>query len=78
MSEAFDAYVLEEPDPAVLRQLSERDLPDAELAQASRRPLESEKWAVSVTPWQHILYSVESGVALVATVTGNAGDTGSA
>lgn len=31
MSEAFDAYVLEERGPAVLRQLSERDLPDAEV-----------------------------------------------
>src|SRR6202035_3966072 len=31
MSETFDAYVLEEQGPAVLRQLSEQDLPDAEV-----------------------------------------------
>lgn len=31
MSETFDAYVLEEQGPAVLRPLSERDLPDAEV-----------------------------------------------
>jgi acrylyl-CoA reductase (NADPH) len=31
MSETFDAYVLEGPGPAVLRQLSEQDLPDAEV-----------------------------------------------
>ena len=31
MGETFDAYVLEEQGPAVLRQLSERDLPDAEV-----------------------------------------------
>ena len=31
MSETFDAYVLEEQGQAVLRQLSERDLPDAEV-----------------------------------------------
>lgn len=31
MSETFDAYVLDEQGPAVLRQLSEQDLPDAEV-----------------------------------------------
>src|ERR1700677_4566249 len=31
MSETFDAYVLEEQGPAVLSQLSEQDLPDAEV-----------------------------------------------
>ena len=31
MSETFDAYVLEEQGPAVLRQLSEQDLPDTEV-----------------------------------------------
>ena len=31
MGDTFDAYVLEEQGPAVLRQLSERDLPDAEV-----------------------------------------------
>jgi NADPH:quinone reductase-like Zn-dependent oxidoreductase len=31
MSETFDAYVLEEQGPAVLRQLGEKDLPDAEV-----------------------------------------------
>jgi hypothetical protein len=31
MSETFDAYALEGQGPAVLRQLSERDLPDAEV-----------------------------------------------
>jgi NADPH:quinone reductase-like Zn-dependent oxidoreductase len=31
MSETFDAYVLEKQGPAVLRQLSEQDLPDAEV-----------------------------------------------
>ncbi len=31
MSDTFDAYVLEEQGPAVLRQLREQDLPDAEV-----------------------------------------------
>ena len=31
MSDTFDAYVLEEQGPAVLRQLSDEDLPDAEV-----------------------------------------------
>ena len=31
MSDTFDAYVLEEQGPAVLRQLSAQDLPDAEV-----------------------------------------------
>jgi acrylyl-CoA reductase (NADPH) len=31
MSETFDAYVLEQQGPAVLRQLSDQDLPDAEV-----------------------------------------------
>jgi hypothetical protein len=31
MGDTFDAYVLEEQGPAVLRQLSDEDLPDAEV-----------------------------------------------
>jgi hypothetical protein len=34
MGERFDAYVLEEQGPAVLRPLGERDLPDAEVTVA--------------------------------------------
>jgi NADPH:quinone reductase-like Zn-dependent oxidoreductase len=83
MSETFDAYVLEGQGPAVLKKLTDQDLPDGDvtvdvsysslnykdglaltgkgkiarsspmvcgidLAEASKRPLEPEKWAAGV------------------------------